>query len=223
MTQQIFIGLFTEGKTDSRFLESIVKRTFEQVAFESKGDFEIYPLLLAPGKAGLSFTEKVLEVSKKGVLECGITVLCLHRDADDENDLMVMNNSITPALNRLQSMDSGAYCKTVAVIIPVQMTEAWLLADKELFKQEIGTTKTDQELGINRHPETIARPKDVIKEAIRLSRLQTTRHRRKNLTINEIYMPLGQKISIERLSALPSFVKFLESVKAAFRQLNYLQ
>ena len=34
MARQLFIGLITEGPTDVRFLQSVVERTFIDVAFE---------------------------------------------------------------------------------------------------------------------------------------------------------------------------------------------
>ncbi len=222
MTRQLFIGLYTEGRTDIRFLESVVKRTFDNVAFEARGDFEIYIQPIIIKKMGLDFLSQVLAASKKGVEEFGITVLCIHKDADRENDNHVLEYSIEPVLKELSTKQEREYCKVTSIIIPVHMTEAWLLADTELFKKEIGTEKTDRELGINRLPEAIANPKECIKEAIRISRDEMVLRRRKNLTINEVYMPLGQKINIEKLNALPSYLKFTESVKSAFRTLNYL-
>lgn len=42
MGRQIFIGLATEGTTDIRFLESIVHRTFEDIALnEGQVDIDI--------------------------------------------------------------------------------------------------------------------------------------------------------------------------------------
>ena len=223
MTRQLFVGLFTEGNTDNRFLESVVKRTFDEAAFEAVGDFEIYLQPINLTKQGLSFSEQVIRASKKGVEQFGITILCIHRDSDSENDTNVFQHSINPALYELSQKKDKEYCKVTTVIVPVQMMEAWLLADKNLFKKEIGTNKTDIELGINRSPETIADSKEMIKEAIRIARLDLTKKRRKDLDISEIYMPLGQKISIEKLNKLNAYLKFKQSVKSAFQILNYSQ
>ena len=40
MARQLFIGLITEGPTDVRFLQSVVERTFIDVAFECENDLE---------------------------------------------------------------------------------------------------------------------------------------------------------------------------------------
>jgi len=34
MSKQVIIGFTTEGKTDVQFLESVIQRSFEDVAFE---------------------------------------------------------------------------------------------------------------------------------------------------------------------------------------------
>ena len=44
MTPQLIIGFVTEGSTDYRFLESIIQRTFEDVAFDCDGEIEILPV-----------------------------------------------------------------------------------------------------------------------------------------------------------------------------------
>ena len=41
MANYLLIGLYTEGDTDIRFLESIVRRTYEAVAFDGRGDIDI--------------------------------------------------------------------------------------------------------------------------------------------------------------------------------------
>ena len=103
------------------------------------------------------------------------------------------------------------------------MIESWVLADKELLKSEIGTKKTDTELGIQRPPESIADPKQVIEDAIRIGRQDLPKKRRKDLVIADLYQIMGSSMPIEKLDALPSFVKFKEGVREAFRVLNYLR
>ncbi|MEM0995977.1 MAG: hypothetical protein AAGN35_02810 [Bacteroidota bacterium] len=41
MTRQLIIGLAAEGTTDYRFLSNIIRRTYEELAFECQGDVEI--------------------------------------------------------------------------------------------------------------------------------------------------------------------------------------
>jgi hypothetical protein len=223
MSKQIFVGLMTEGNTDNRFLESVVKRTFDEIGFECSVEIETFVTPILITKTGLGFVEQVCESSRKGIEEYGIKVLCVHTDADSCDDKDKYRNKIIPAINEINNRNAREYCKNLAVIVPVQMIEAWMLADKELFKREIGTNKTDNELGINKLPEVIADPKALIKEAIRIARETLTKRRRKDLTISELYLPIGQKITIEKLNTLPSFMKFKESIRDAYRNLNFLQ
>ena len=113
------------------------------------------------------------------------------------------------------------YCKILTPVIPVRMMEAWMLADKELLKSEIGTTKSDNDLKINRDPETIADPKAVIEEAIRIAQSDLPK-RRQRLTISDLYAIIGDKISINKLLSLDSYQKFQDEVRATYRTLNYM-
>jgi len=114
-------------------------------------------------------------------------------------------------------------CKNLVAIVPVQMTEAWMLSDKALLKAEIGTSINNRDLGIDRSPEAYADPKQAIKTAIRRARQGLTRRRRRDLTIAELYSPVGQKISLDALEGLASYQKFKKAVKGAFRKMNYLR
>lgn len=223
MTKQIFIGLMTEGMTDDRFLRSIVKRTFDEIGFECNSEVETVIVPVKIDKANLNFVEQVLRASKIGFTELGIMILCVHADADAPNDENSMNFKIRPAKQALNDTEETHICRILTSLVPVQMIEAWMLADKDLLKREIGTSKSDFDLGIHRHPEQIADPKTAIEEAIRIARAELTRRRRHDLAISDLYLPIGQKITIQKLDILPSFLKFKDSIREAYRKLNYMQ
>lgn len=222
MSPLIKIGIFAEGPTDNRFLPSVVKRTFEEVAWTCRQQINILePEVIDDLHFPHTFAEKVLAAARQAQ-QRGVTVLCVHTDADDENDHQAFQFKIQPAFERIHQ-STEEVCKLPVAIVPVQMTEAWMLADTELFKKELNTNKTDFELGIHRSPESIANPKAVIEEAIRIATQGTgRRQRRYQLHISDLYQPVGQQVSFDKLSELPSFQRFLEAVGGAFRQLNYL-
>jgi len=221
-TPQLLIGLYTEGPTDIRFLESIVKRTFEKICFDecskSVQVSDIFPIKITKS----SFIEDVINASRQGADNFGIIILCVHADADDSSDKGVYQNKITPALSAIENAEDEGICKIIVPVIPVRMTEAWMLADKALLKKEIGTNKTDQELDIYRAPEQYADPKATIEEAIRIAQQERTRRHRNKLMIADIYLSIGQSISIDKLKQIPSYIKFQENIRIAFRKLNYL-
>ena len=223
MTKLIFAGLFTEGTTDNRFLESIVRKTLEDIAFECKGQIETEIKVIEIDKSGRGFVEQVLVASKKGIDEYGIMLLCVHTDSDELTDNRVMETKIIPAINSLELKQTVDYCKILVPVIPVQMTESWMLADKELLKSEIGTKMSNSELGIHVTPESMADPKEVIKNALRIFQQDFTRRKRnKGLDISELYQIIGQKLDIYQLEKLDSYCKFKESLKDAFKELGFL-
>ena len=86
--------------------------------------------------------------------------------------------------------ESDSYCSS-------EMVEAWMLADKELLKEEMGTRMSDEELGINRMPELYLDPKATIIQAIGKSNRTTTRRHRKDLDISELYASIGARLELE--------------------------
>lgn len=222
MAQQIFIGLIVEGTTDSRFLESVVKRTFDDIAFECTCEIEIFLQLIDVDKSGLSFIEFVDKASRIGCKEYSIMVLCVHSDADDKTDEATFRDRIIPAIEYLCEKDRQQYCTLLAPLVPVRMMESWMLADKSLLKKEIGTNKPDNDLGIDRKPETYQDPKEIINNAIRIAQRDLSKRRRK-LSIGELYQAIGQKVSLAELDKLDSYRKFKETVREAYRSLGYLR
>ena len=213
--RQIFIGYTTEGTTDNRFLASIIQRTFEEIGFECQGEIDVLPVqYISMPKS--NFVDEVITAAQRAE-EMGLMVLCVHTDADHKSDKKAFKNKIEPAF-----IKAKPYLKILVAIVPVQMTEAWLLADTELLKNEIGTLKSDEELGFNRLPESFPDPKRIIKRAISKAFESLARRRIPPVTLSELYSPIGQKVSLQKLAQLPSYLKFKDAVRGAYRELNYL-
>ena len=223
MIKQVIIGLATEGSTDIRFLESVVRRTFEDVALECSESIEIFDLVPLEKSASSSrrIEEKALDYAEKANLS-GVMILCFHVDADNKTDDKAFNERVNPAFKAVIQSDKEL-CKNLIAIVPIQMTEAWMLVDKDLLKSELGTSKNDEELGINKKPETFADPKRIIEESIQIVRQEFGKRRRYQLKIDDLYQPIGQKINLQKLDTLSSYSKFKEAVREIFRKLNYLR
>jgi hypothetical protein len=223
MSNFILAGLFTEGTTDDRFLESIVKKTLDEVAFECSGEIETELEIININKTGLNFNQQVLEASKKASNDLGVLLLFVHTDADGINDETIFRTKIIPAISFLNEQDDNLVCKNIVAIVPIQMTESWMLADKELLKSEIGIEGEDVDLGLLRNPEGIGNPKVVIENIIRLSKEnQTKRKRNRGLDISDLYQIIGQKIELSELEKLTSYNKFKSSLRDMFKELNFL-
>lgn len=221
MSNFILAGLFTEGTTDNRFLSSVVERTLEDIAFDCTGDIETKVEIITINKTGLNFNEQVLEASKSAFDKFGILLLFVHADSDALSDNLIFETKIIPAQKILLEQDDN-YCKNLIAIVPIQMSESWMIADKQLLKDEIGIEKTDTELEIHLNPESITNPKSVIENIIRISKEDLTKRRRNNgLNISDLYQIIGQKVEISELEKLTSYLKFKNSLIDKLRELNF--
>ncbi len=221
MSNFILAGLFTEGTTDNRFLSSVVERTLENIAFDCTGNIETKVEIVTIKKTGLNFNEQVLAASKLAFDKFGILLLFVHSDSDLPSDKLIFETKIIPAQKILLEQEDN-YCKNMIAIVPIQMSESWMIADKELLKEEIGIEKTNVELEIHLNPESISNPKSVIENIIRLSKEDLTKRRRNSgLGISDLYQIIGQKIELTELEKLPSYLKFKNSLIDKLRELNY--
>ena len=147
--------------------------------------------------------------------------LFVHTDSDASTDELIFRTKIVPAEENLLLQDD-MHCKHIVAIVPIQMTESWMLADKNLLKEEIGIEKTDAELGIHLNPEAITNPKSLIENIIRLSKEDLPKRRRNGgLNISDLYQIIWQKIEISELEKLSSYVKFKNSLIDKLRELSY--
>jgi hypothetical protein len=220
---QIFIALYTEGSTDVKFLTTIVGKTFAEIALECTRDISIeYVVDIKELKQekGQSFVEDALFAINTST-EYGFTILCIHLDADAETADKVWEYKLAP----LQDAIGDSPNLPLVPIVPIRMTEAWLLADKNLFKEKIRAKDlTDVELGIEKNPQAYANPKAVIENAIRVSLDEQAKRRRlrSQVSIQTLYTEIGNAIQLSHLHSLSSFSSFAESVRAAYQQLGYL-
>jgi hypothetical protein len=219
MSNFITIGFITEGTTDVRFLGQVIRRTFEDVAFDCQGEIEVYEPQHIESKG--EFIPEVFQASKDA-FRIGMKVLCVHTDADAKDDSHVIQYKITPAFENVENSETENLCKNLVAVIPIQMTEAWMLADKEVLKNEIDTKLLDTDLQIHRNPESYADPKKAIENAIRIARQPLPQRRRYEFGISELYQIVGQKTDLALLGRLSSYQKFRAEVIESFKKLGYL-
>ena len=217
------ICLYTEGTTDIRFLENIVQQTYERAAIQAYGEIDIELHVITIDKTGLNFTQQVLKAAQKAKQEYGATIICVHSDADSSSIDNTLNTKFVPAQRCLLEQENDSCSRILVNLIPVHMTEAWILADKQLLKRQIGTTLSDTELNLNKDPESISNPKQAIENAIRIARPDIVKRRRRNLGIGELYAPLGQLINIDQLMDLKSYRQFWDNVINSLKQLNLMR
>lgn len=220
MNYQLFLGYIFEGTTDKSFLKSIIERTISDIlCCYSNKDVEI--ILIPFRKDGDKFVEQSINSIKKGYIENSTDIFYIHSDADDSTITNVLNNKFNPLFKEVLAVEEIKDCKIIP-IIPVYMTEAWMLADFDLLCQEISTTKTKTQLKLSGKPESFTDPKSKIIEALRITNNELPKKRRKDLTISDLYQIIGQKIEIDKLLILDSFKWFYVRSFEALKQLNLI-
>lgn len=129
MIKQVIIGFATEGSTDNRFLESVIQRTFEDVAFECDGEVEVLPVQSIEKQNG-AFTDLVESYARLAAKR-GVMVLCIHADADSGTDENAFTFKVDPAFVNVKAKEESenSICKNLVAVIPVRMTEAWMMSD----------------------------------------------------------------------------------------------
>lgn len=220
MSNILTIGYTTEGTTDVRFLESIIERTFVEAAMDCKGVIDVFTPEWIKTQAQ-TFNDSVLEAAEAAETQ-GLMVLCVHTDADDALDERARDERIDPSFKKVHDTQEQSICKNLIAMVPVQMTEAWLLADEEALLRAMMSTASLSTLGIENSPESYSDPKTKIKEAIRNAHKNRPKRHRQQLTIADLYGPVGQQCDLNKLRLLPSFRKFEEEVRTALQKLNYL-
>ena len=209
MAIQLYIGLVTEGETDNRFLRSVIERLFTEIANDCHSDIIIEAIYSINMKKE-AFTSMMLKASK-------------YAYADSRTLHNVYSYKIDPFLDELNDYPDEEYCKAVIPIVPIQMIESWMLADKNLLKERINAVQyTNDDLGLHRAPEAYANPKQAIENAISFVRNNRPKKRRYEIDIADLYGELGSIIELDKLRELPSFQNFETNARQIFRDLHYL-
>lgn len=220
---QLFIGLIAEGTTDVRFLKSVIFKSIQELSWQCDNQVEIFDIREITAE-GDSFVEKMLDASKRACQEYGISALCIHADSDARSIDAVMQNKFEPFFSALNEMSEEDYCKHIIPTIPIQMIESWMLADKELLKHLINAKDmSDADLGLERTPESYADPKKAIENAIRNSMSEQPKKKRNQIGIADLYEILGNRLSLDKLRTIPSFVHFENSVVKVFRDMGLIR
>lgn len=165
----ITFALVREGPTD----DGIV-RLIREVITSSAGDRIDTVVGESRSYTGRPATQVSEVVDEQGT---PIDLLFVHHDSDSRD------HTATEA-EILAAAEHFPDPARVVGVIPVQETEAWMLADEELIQSVVGrsrTTLTRQDLGIPplRRVETTPSPKEVLEEALVLATKETRRARKR--------------------------------------------
>jgi Domain of unknown function (DUF4276) len=207
----LVFGFYGEEQIDYAFLMPLIARTLTQLV----PDAYVFPYEI-PEQKGLTQIEQLMFASHEGR---GYNFIVVHLDADDASPDNAYQERFQPDLATVLKTSPLEYNHDLVPLIPVYMTEAWMLADFDAFREVIGTKLSPKELGFPEYPkaiEKISDPKILFRQAIAASRSG------KHINTEEMYEPLARQITLTRLSEIPAYIDFRERLIKILESQHYL-
>lgn len=220
----LVIALYAEGRTDERFLPILVQRTAESILIkkaESPVDV-LEPLIIEPDHDVSKREDKILSVAKKAA---GYHAIIIHADADHPDRNRAFEERFQPGYEQVKRIRQiEQVCENLLPLIPVQMIEAWMLADVEALRNIIGTNLTAEQLDLPTRTHTIednTNPKQTLQAALKKAQLNRPK-RRRSIDWEDLHTSLAKQINLEKLINLPSYKQFVNDLTDLLTQLRLL-
>jgi hypothetical protein len=210
----LVMALYAEGRTDEGFLPVVIQRTAEQVlARRGNTVVDVLEPIVLNHTIDLQFRardERILEAARRA---SGFHALIVHADADYPTSVRALQERFLPgqALVDQARVARESVCDHLVPIIPIQTTEAWMLADHAALCEVIGANLTAEALGIPAHPHQVESdpdPKRTLNTVIQRALAQRPRRRRR-IDLRSVYEPLARQINLVRLSSVPAYTQFM--------------
>lgn len=212
------IALWAEGRSDARFLQPLLQRACTQMCLtEGHQPVEVSDVLdLQPLPTTRSQPREQRIAAAARDARDAWSVLFIHADADSDEQ-RALAERVQPARALLEA-EWGAY--SVAVV-PVRMTEAWVLADLQAVRSAFGTTRSDQELGLSEASlhgaDNLTNPKATLEAAFRASR-----GKRKATSVSPYLGLIGETSSFDQLRRLAAYRRMEAELRVALRAFGFI-
>ena len=214
------LALYCEGSTDKRFLTPVITKTSREVLNTYQQiQIEVLPIHIIETEKRRQ-REAILSAARQAR---GYHALIIHADADDPEPYKARSERFEPGYALVQQVQEDI-CKDLLPIIPVQAIKAWMLADHELLLEEIGTRMRPDELNIPTKAnlvEAISKPKQRLRQAVQLA-YASRRKRQRDIDIDFLYEPLGERIRLERLNSVSSYNQFVHELTTTLKKLTLI-
>lgn len=217
-------ALYAEGSTDERFLPIVIQRTaVDLISRHSQRLVDVHvPQLIEP-EENHTRAENIAAVARQ---VAGFHLLFVHADADSPTADRAWRERIQPGLALITQAQAAAeaICADVVPVIPIHMTEAWMLVDHEVLLDVIGTTMQPHQLPrlSAQQIEDIADPKARLVETMQTALASRPKRVRRQRSSSELYEPLGRRIALARLAQLPSYQRFVDDLRQALARLRLI-
>ncbi|TDB96255.1 DUF4276 family protein [Micromonospora fluostatini] len=171
MTHRLYSGLFVSEGTSDLPLADLVESIFVRLGVTvrlSKPDYSLLPRVPKDVRSRVEAGLRLVGGS--------VDLVVVHRDADNAGH-HARQQEIIAAVRPIS--DTTA----VIPVIPVRMTEAWLLLDEATIRQVAGNPRGRAEIGLPKHHqvESIADPKDLLRNCL-LKAAEVSGRRRDTMT-----------------------------------------
>lgn len=220
--RQLVVALFAEGRTDERFLPVVIQRTADWILRQRALTLVevLEPETMEPDSEAGNQAERILSVARKAA---GYHALIVHADADAPTREDALAHRIEPGWQLVREAENQI-CRALLPIIPVRMTEAWMMADVEAFRQVVGTDLPADQLGFPNQPhevESIQDPKQEL--GVALNQVFTGQRRRRKVNLGQYYEPLARRIRMEVLERVPAFRAFADDLTELLQRLSFIR
>jgi hypothetical protein len=237
MKLRLVLTLLVEGSTDRAFLGNVIPNTATSILkqYERQAvDVGVEKIYEKKDISSEADEKRIFFIASQLARELrshhnkeSITfpVLIIHCDADDRDNKRALHYRYLPGYNLVRQSEELERV-TLLPVIPVHETEAWMLAaHHELLQDMLMTDMKPQELGLVskvKQVESKVDPKKELDEIIKRARGSRS-HRRYGVKREELYEPLGRRISLERLYGVPSYKQFVDDFTEALKALRLIQ
>src|SRR5438876_981581 len=142
--KRLELALYAEGATDALFLPPVIQRTLEQLLENEGQDYvQIDVHLIPKGRVAVRQEECILWAARAAA---NFSLLIVHCDADHPTQKPALKDRFQPGYQLVQQSPEDI-CKSLVPIIPIRMTEAWMLAaEHDVFCKVLRTDKKPREL-----------------------------------------------------------------------------
>jgi hypothetical protein len=143
-------------------------------------------------------------------------LLFIHRDSEEPNS--------SPRYSEIQQAIADAHNPTPAIpVVPIRMTEAWLLFDEQAVRRAAGNPNGRMAIEIPaKHPETIADPKTLLHLALKKASGLTGRRLRSLRTSDAVHRVAEYIDDFSPLRELTAFQSLYERVAEVGRLQGWL-
>jgi hypothetical protein len=216
----LVLALYAEGTVDTRFLPPIIQRTSEMILMHCGQSVVDIPEPIIVSKKHNSLDQAILQASRE---VRGCHVLLIHNDADSRTFERARRERFEPGFALVQQC-SEEVCRNLVPVIPIRMTEAWMLVDVDALCGVLGTNLSPQMLELPSRAalvESVTDPKNTLNEVMRKVNAGRSQ-RRQHISLNTRYELLARRIDLNRLIHVPSYKSFVDDLTSTLAELHFI-